>query len=127
MSAPAHPPRPVVLVVDDEAEIRSLLQTGLAAHFEVEGAGSAEEAELMLATRQYDVIVSDHLMDGEEGLPFLGRMRERFPRVGRILLTSYINPELLARSTGLAGLSACLTKPVALAELIAAIKRALPR
>jgi DNA-binding NtrC family response regulator len=121
------PPKPVVLVVDDEAGIRDVFALGLGQDFEVECARSANEAELMLATREYDVIVCDHLMPDEEGLAFLTRARTQFPRVQRILMTGYMNADLLSRSTALAGLAACLTKPVSVPDMIAAVRHALPR
>ena len=117
--------RPLVLVVDDEVEIRLALQLGLETEFEVHCASSAEQAEGMLATHGYNVLLSDHLMQGEDGLPFLMRMRQKYPQVHRIMMTSYVNPELLARSESLAGLSACLMKPLSLAVVIAAIRKAM--
>ena len=129
MSAPSPqpPPRPSVLIVDDEAQIREVLRLGLESQFEVEAARSANEAELMMATRHYDVVVCDHIMPDEEGLPFLMRARKLFPKTQRILLTGYVNPELLSRSTELAGLAGCVMKPVNAAELAEAINFALPR
>ena len=121
------PPRPVVLLVDDEPEMRAVMELGLKDHFDVETAPSTAEAEMMLGTRSYDVIVCDHLMPEEEGLPFLTRARRQFPQVPRILVTGYINPELLSRSTALAGLAGCLMKPVNMAELLDMIRLALPR
>lgn len=119
--------RPAVLLVDDEAEIIKVLSLGLTRDFDVEGAQSANEAEVMMGTRHYDVVVCDHLMPGEEGLNFLMRARRQFPKVQRILLTGYVNPELLSRSTELAGLASCLMKPTSVPDLVAAIRRALPR
>lgn len=119
--------RPVVLLVDDEAAIRAVLELGIKEHFEVETARSANEAEIMMATRSYDVVVCDHLMPGEEGLAFLTRARTQFPQVQRILITGYINPELISRSTAVAGLAGCLMKPISTADLIEAIRLALPR
>jgi DNA-binding NarL/FixJ family response regulator len=52
-------------------------------------------------------------------------MRERHPETRRILLTGYINPELLSRSLEVAGLSACMLKPVRAAELAKAVREAL--
>ena len=121
------PPRPVVLLVDDEATIRDVLELGLKEHFDVEGARSADEAEMMLATRSFDIVVCDHLMPGEEGLLFLTRVRQQFPKVQRILMTGYMNPELISRSTSVAGLAACLMKPLSASTLIEAIRLALPR
>jgi two-component system, NtrC family, response regulator HupR/HoxA len=119
--------KPVVLLVDDEPEICNVLELGLKDYFEVESARSAEEAELMLATRRYDIIVCDHLMPDEEGVSFLTRAMSLFPKVRRILMTGYTNPELLDRCTGLAGLSGCLVKPVRAAEMLVAINQALGR
>jgi CheY-like chemotaxis protein len=121
------PPRPVVLLVDDEPQILNVLELGLKEHFDVESARSTNEAEAMLATRSYDVVVCDHLMPDEEGLTFLTRARTQFPKVQRILMTGYINPELLSRSTSVAGLSGCVMKPISTPDLIDAIRLALPR
>jgi two-component system, NtrC family, response regulator HupR/HoxA len=120
-------PKPVVLVVDDEPEICKVLELGLQDVCDIESARSAEEAELMLATRRYDVIVCDHLMPEEEGMAFLTRAMTAFPKVRRVLMTGYTNPELLARCTGLADLSACLVKPVRAAELMVVINQAMER
>ena len=127
MTTPPDSAKPVVLLVDDEAEICTVLELGLKDYFDIESARSAEEAELMLATRSYDVIVCDHLMPVEEGMSFLTRAMTRFPKVRRILMTGYTNPELLARCTGLADLSACLVKPVRASELMVAINKAIER
>jgi two-component system response regulator HupR/HoxA len=125
--APTPLPRQVVLLVDDEAEIRDVMILGLKDHFEVETAASTAEAEMMLGTRSYDAVVCDHLMPDEEGLPFLTRARKQFPQVQRILITGYINPELLSRSTEVAGLAGVLMKPVNMVDLIQAIRLAVPR
>jgi CheY-like chemotaxis protein len=129
MSAPNSPtpPRPTVLLVDDEAAIRTVLCLGLAAQFDIEEAASAGEAQMMMATKHYDVVVCDHIMPEEEGLPFLMRARKLFPKTQRILLTGYVNPELLSRSTELAGLAGCVMKPVNASDLAEAINFALPR
>ena len=127
MSATTYqpPPRPTVLLVDDEAAIRDVLKLGLAKEFDVEDASSTNEAQMMMATKHYDAVVCDHLMPDEEGLPFLIRARKMFPKTQRILLTGYINPELLSRSTELAGLAGCLMKPTNASELADAIRFAL--
>jgi CheY-like chemotaxis protein len=127
MSADSASPRPAVLLVDDEPEMLRVLQLGLQEQFEVETACSAHEAEMMLATGTYDVVVCDHMMPDEEGLTFLTRARRQFPQVQRILLTGYMNPEFLSRSSAVGGLAGCLVKPVAAPELIAAIRLVLPR
>jgi DNA-binding NtrC family response regulator len=126
MTAPSgNTTRPVVLLVDDEPALLDTLRQGLEAEFDLDFAASAEEADLMMATRNYDVVVSDHLMPGEEGLQFLIRAGRRRPATQRILLTGYMNPELISRSVAVANLSSCLVKPVRAAELARAIHAAL--
>jgi len=124
-SSAAGAPGASVLLIDDETSLLDAMRMSLEREFEIELAGSAAEAELMMATRNYDVVVCDHLMPGEEGLQFLIRASERHPRTRRILLTGYMNPELLSRSIGLAQLSACLLKPIRAEEVAKAIRKAL--
>jgi len=117
--------RPVVLLVDDEPGLLDSMRPGLERDFDLDCANSAEEADMLLATRSYDVVVSDHLMPGEEGLKFLIRSAKRHPGMLRIMLTGYMNPELISRSVAVADLTACLVKPVRASDLAETIRRAL--
>ena len=117
--------RPAVLLVDDERELLAAMGEGLVGEFALETAASAEEADLLMASNSYDVLVCDHMLPGEAGLEFLIRMSERYPNTRRILLTGYMNPELISRSVALARLSACLLKPVPAAALAEAVRTAL--
>ncbi len=47
-----------------------------------------------------------------QGLDFLAEAMRQQPEARRILVTGYLNPELLTRGTALVQLSACLVKPV---------------
>jgi len=117
--------RPVVLLVDDERAMLDAFSLRLETVFDVETATSASEAELMMASRKYDVVVCDHLMPGELGLDFLSRMSTLFPGTRRILVTGYMNPELISRSVALAGLSDCLLKPLKSEVIVEAVNKAL--
>ena len=127
MTAPASAPKPkpAVLLVDDEPAILELGQLALAGEFEVVTAASAEEAGVLTAQRRFDVIVCDQMMPGQTGVEFLMDLAERQPNIRRILMTGYMNPELLSRAVPLAGLSACLIKPTLPNELKRAIHAAL--
>ena len=114
-----------VLLVDDEPAFLDAMAQGMAGEFEIVTAASAAEAVSRMAMRKYAVVICDHILPGEAGLDFLIRMRERHPETRRILLTGYINPELLSRSIAVAGLSACMLKPVRAAELVKAVREAL--
>lgn len=116
--------RPWLLLVEDEAPLADATMANLAGDFQIDVAGTVEEAQALLGTRQYAVIVSDHLLPGkEQGLNFLMSALERQPSAKRVLLTGYLNPELLGRSVQLAQLSACLIKPVPIATLRQELQR----
>jgi DNA-binding NarL/FixJ family response regulator len=124
-AAPNTAALPVVLLVDDEPLLLDSLGQELQGTCKLFTAASAAEADLRLAARQFDVIVCDHMLPGEQGLDFLSRIYELMPSTKRILMTGYTSPEFLSRSMAIAGLSACLVKPVRASEIVAAIKRAL--
>lgn len=115
----------MILFIDDEVELLKFARTAFGDRYEVETAISTEEAELMMASRTYDVVICDHMLPGEFGLDFLIRTKHRFPNTKRFLITGYINPEFLSRSRGLAGLSGCILKPARTAELVHSIQNAL--
>jgi len=121
----AQAPLPVVLLVDDEPLLLDSLGQELKGSYRLYTAASAAEADLRLAARSYDVIVCDHMLPGEQGLDFLSRVMEMLPSTKRILMTGYTSPEFISRSIAIAGLSACLVKPVRASQIAAAIKAAL--
>ena len=88
-------------------------------------AASAEDAMLLTGTQRFDVIVCDQMMSGQSGVEFLMGLAQRQPDSRRILMTGYINPELLSRAVKLAGLSAVLTKPTHPDDLRQAVQAAL--
>ena len=117
--------RPAVLVVDDENELLEVMRARLEDEYDVETANSTAEADVQMGLQPFDVVLVDHLMPGELGLDFLMRVREHFPKTKRILVTGYLNPDLISRAQMLADLSAYLIKPVDDKQLKAAVAGAL--
>lgn len=118
--------RPVVLLLDDEAELRLVMARMLGDQFEVEAAANVEEARMLLATRSFDALVCDHMMPGHvQGLDFLVEAMKVQPNAKRILMTGYMNPELLARGVTLAQLSGVLLKPATAQHIRKALHDAL--
>ncbi|MDG2244519.1 MAG: response regulator [Rhodospirillaceae bacterium] len=69
--SPAH-----ILVVDDDKRLRRLIQKYLKEQgFLVTGASSAHEARQHMASLQFDLIVLDVMMPGEDGMSFAGAVR----------------------------------------------------
>jgi DNA-binding NtrC family response regulator len=122
----AKPSRPLLLLVEDEVTLVEALIANFENEYDIEVAGTVDEARLMLGSRKYALIVSDHMLPGDaQGLDFLIEAMERQPAAKRILMTGYLNADLLGRSVTLAQLSACLIKPVDIAKLRAELQKAL--
>ncbi|EDY18522.1 PAS/PAC sensor hybrid histidine kinase [Chthoniobacter flavus Ellin428] len=73
----------VVLVVDDEPFITSLVHETLRSHLEcrVVRAGSTEEALQFLETMSFQLIISDVRLPGRNGLSLFEECRERWPQL----------------------------------------------
>jgi len=116
-----------ILVVDDDDEIRSLLQVVLTREgFDVQPAKDAAAARKVLGTHNgIDLIILDIMMPGEDGLSFCQGLRET--QDTPILMVSARSLSI-DRSIGLEmGADDYLPKPFDPAELVARIRAILRR
>ena len=123
-----------LLVVDDDDRIRDLLREFLArSGFRVTGAADAAAAWRLIETLDFDLMVLDVMMPGEDGLSLARRLRARTDQPGRtpvLMLTA--RGEASDRIEGLvAGVDDYLAKPFEPRELLlrieAILRRAGPR
>ncbi len=83
-------PKSHVLVVDDENEICQMVSLCLQkAGHDVTVASSAEAAFELLGLIEFDAIVTDVMMPGQDGITFLGRVHCAWPDTPVILMTGY--------------------------------------
>lgn len=115
-----------ILVVDDDRRLRELLQKYLMDNdFRVTVATNAEDARQRLRAMEFDLIVMDRMMPGEDGLAFTRSIRE-FSAVPILMLTAMSETE--ARIDGLeGGVDDYLTKPFEPRELVLRIGTVLRR
>ena len=79
-----------VLFVDDQKEILTVIERTLKDEpYQKAFAMSADEALQKLETERFDVVVSDILMPGKNGLQFLKEVKEKYPETVRIILSGY--------------------------------------
>ena len=124
---PAEPPAPTrLLLVDDEASIREpLLDYLVAQGFAVTGAASAAAARAALTGGNFDLVISDVMMPGEDGLSLTRFLRET-AQLPVILLTA--RTEETDRIVGLEiGADDYVIKPFSPRELVARIRAVLRR
>ena len=112
-----------VLVVDDEEKLRRVVELQLkTAGFEVEQAGSAEDA-LKLADGA-DVILTDLRLPGISGLELLANLRRQDSHTPVIVMTAFGSIETAVDAMK-AGAVDFLPKPFSLDHLMTVIKKAL--
>jgi DNA-binding response OmpR family regulator len=111
-----------ILVVEDEAKLANAVKQGLVEDgFTVDLAGTAEEAEPIIAQGALDLIVLDLGLPGKSGLDLLREMRAAGNDTPVLILTA--RGSLDERVAGLdTGGDDYLVKPFAFAELVARIK-----
>ena len=116
-----------ILVVDDEATIRHVLQQMLAMKdCEIRQAGSAEEAGGVLAKWEPDVAMVDISMPGKSGIQLLEEIKAQYPETEVLIMTSYVSTESVQRAIR-AGAHDYLSKPFKLAEVWETVERALAK
>jgi two-component system, NtrC family, response regulator HydG len=82
--------RPKVLVVEDDSDIRKILEIFLAEKgFQVKVADDGPRALEMLAEEPIDLILSDVRMPGMSGLELLRHLKERDPEIQLVLMSAY--------------------------------------
>ena len=117
--------REQVLVVDDEEDLRKAIVDILTLDgFEVDQAGSAEEAAEKLSQTAYDVLITDHNLPGKTGVELLEESLVRYPEIIGIIITGYGTIETAVNAIK-KGAYNYLTKPFKLVELPVMVRKGL--
>ena len=116
-----------VLLVEDEVEIQTFLQRSLTeAGYQVEAAGDARTAERMSVESTHDVLVVDLGLPDEDGLSLILRLRQLGLRAPVLILSARRSVDDRVRGLEQGG-DDYLTKPFALAELLARLRNLVKR
>ncbi len=116
-----------VLTIDDDPEMRALLQRYLASQgMTVRSLADGSGLERLLAREAFDVLVLDLMMPGEDGLSICRRLRAQGETIPVIMLTARGDP--VDRIVGLEmGADDYLAKPFTPRELVARIQAIMRR
>lgn len=113
-----------IVVIDDEAQIRKLLEITLGSNnYETIFAVNAKEGLLMAASKQPDLIILDLGLPDEDGQVVLKRLREWYKNPIIILTVKNAEDEIVKALDN--GANDYLTKPFRTQELLARIRTAL--
>ena len=114
--------RPEVLVVDDNADLRTYLARLLEGEYVVRTAVDGADALAQIAERPPDLVVTDVMMPNIDGFELLARLRQdpRTQRVPVIVLSARAGEEATVEGLD-AGADDYLVKPFSGAELLARV------
>lgn len=120
-------PKATILIVDDEPDVREVLEEYFASHgYAVMGAENAAAAKALAAAHPVDLAMVDIHMPGEDGLSLARHLRERYAKIAIVMLTSAST--VVDRIVGLEmGADDYVAKPFDPRELMARVKSVLRR
>jgi CheY-like chemotaxis protein len=103
-----------ILIVEDDAEVRSVLRRQLQHRLpgvSILEAGDAKAGLAALASTPIDLILCDYHMPGMTGVEFFAKVRAEFPTAHRIMLTGAPEPALAVTASREAGAIRFFVKP----------------
>lgn len=116
-----------ILVVDDEPTVgKSIVSAISDRDLAVESARSGRQALEMDGKDPYQVVVTDLMMPGMDGMDLLSELKKRRPEAMVIMITGFPSVKTAVESVKL-GAFDYVTKPFTPAELRAVVRRALAR
>ena len=116
--------RPTVLYFDDETACLKALGEVLGSDYEVATASTLADARLLLAGREFDVVISDYWMPEIDGVSFLREVAELRPESRRVLLTGNVNVGHVFREVGAGLIQHFAAKPCGEREVRELLERA---
>jgi DNA-binding response OmpR family regulator len=124
MTTQSPPPstRPSILIVEDDANLRVGLRDNLHDEgYDVAAAAHAREAEELLRGRDFDLLILDVMLPGEDGYSLCRRLRAGGLKSMVMMLTARTLEDDIVRGFE-AGAQDYLTKPYRLRELLARVR-----
>lgn len=83
-----------ILVVDDEKEIREMLSRHFRMQeYTVDVAGNGKEALDVLAEKRIDIVITDIMMPGMNGIELLEHIKNDAPMIHVVVITGYVTLE----------------------------------
>ncbi|MBN1219694.1 MAG: response regulator [Anaerolineae bacterium] len=116
-----------ILIVDDEPNLAFLLAENLVdlgPNYEIEVCNSSADALALNEEKSFDLVITDLMMPGINGLALTKYLAEQKPEIKLILMTAYGNEEVALRARHL-GISSYITKPFEMEDMLAAVQTAL--
>lgn len=118
------PTKHKVLIIDDDDQIRRLLEAVLAVDYHCNVVSSAEDAMQMLKAKKFDLVLTDISMSGISGLELVPYVVRENPETVVIMISGQQTIQTAIEAMR-AGAFDYITKPFAIPHVEAAVSRAL--
>ena len=118
-----------ILVVDDDQQIRFMLRMALEREgYELDEAGDGKTAMALLASKPFDLVITDIIMPGKEGIQVIKEMQRDHPDLKIIAISGggYMAASKYLDSAADFGADLTLSKPLSRADLLSAVRFLLP-
>ncbi|MFC1629367.1 response regulator [Gemmatimonadota bacterium] len=115
-----------ILVIDDEENIRELVRAILenAGYTVLEAADGSIGIEVFRAN-QVDLIITDLIMPGKEGIETISELKKEQPDVKVIAMSGAVNSSTYLHMAGSLGADETISKPFHMHELLETVERLL--
>jgi two-component system, NtrC family, response regulator AtoC len=111
-----------ILVVDDDASIRSVLREALSAHYDIILAKDGFEALDILDKEPVELVITDMMMPGMTGLEMMEKAKQNRPGLAFLVITAYGTIETAVNALK-KGAFDFITKPFSISQLESRITR----
>src|SRR5580700_10413511 len=116
---------PTILIIEDEAKMRRLLELNLGEDgFKTLSAGDAETGLKLLASEPVHLVLTDLKLPGMSGLEFLQTAKQQNPALPIVVMTAFGSVETAVEAMK-AGASDYVLKPFSLAEMRMVVRKEL--
>jgi DNA-binding NtrC family response regulator len=121
--------QPVILIVDDEEIVTTSLRNLFRLRTDYRTVTYTSPAQALDESKDnvFDLVISDYLMPGMDGIKFLSQFKKLQPQAIRILLTGYADKENAILAINEVGLYQYVEKPWDNAALLMIVKNALEK
>lgn len=106
----------IAIIEDDSLLLDSLALYLRTKECKVETFGCAEDAGDAAQPGRYEIVISDYVLPGEDGISFLRRVRERATNAGTVLITGHTGLSIPLEAKA-AGIDSFLPKPLSAGDL----------
>ena len=103
--------RAKILIVDDERDTRDIFSRNLEDEYSIDTAESAKVALVKLENNSYQIVLSDLVMPGEDGLSLLKNIKKNCPEIAVMVISGKASIEMAVEAMKL-GADEFIEKPV---------------